>query len=125
MQRLPIFAGAALAVIFGGSVLAAPVPVEKKPLPNVATDSGRDVDDSSSVSLSEPAANRPASAIDPITGRPIIYLSSPTPPDQAYTLKPGDIAVINSPPVPDTPENRAKYGQPMSRAGKLTTPAGN
>ena len=125
MQRLPIFAGAALAVIFAGSALAAPIPVQEKPLPSVASDSARDVDDSSSVSLSDPAANRPPSAIDPITGRPVIYLSSPTPADQAYTLKPGDTAVINSPPVPDTPENRAKYGQPMSRAGKLTTPAGN
>ncbi len=28
-------------------------------------------------------------------------------------------------PVPDTAENRAKYGQPMSRAGKRTAPAGN
>jgi hypothetical protein len=28
-------------------------------------------------------------------------------------------------PVPDTPANRAKYGGPMSRAGKHTKPAGN
>lgn len=28
-------------------------------------------------------------------------------------------------PVPDTAENRARYGQPLSRAGKATTPAGN
>lgn len=28
-------------------------------------------------------------------------------------------------PVPDTAENRAKYGQPMSHAGKRTAPAGN
>jgi len=28
-------------------------------------------------------------------------------------------------PVPDTAENRAKYGQPMSRAGKRTAAAGN
>ncbi|MGZ3378219.1 MAG: hypothetical protein ACXU8S_16620 [Phenylobacterium sp.] len=28
-------------------------------------------------------------------------------------------------PVPDTPENRAKYGQPMSHAGKHTAPKGN
>jgi hypothetical protein len=27
--------------------------------------------------------------------------------------------------VPDTAENRAKYGQPMSRAGKRTAAAGN
>ena len=132
MQRFSTLAGAlaasaGLALVFAGQAMAtpAPVPVQEKPLPAVASDSARDVDDSSSVSLSDPAANRPPSAFDPITGRPVIYLSSPTPADQAYTLKPGDTAVINSPPVPDTPENRAKYGQPMSRAGKLTTPAGN
>lgn len=28
-------------------------------------------------------------------------------------------------PVPDTPENRRKYGQPMSHAGKRTAAAGN
>ena len=28
-------------------------------------------------------------------------------------------------PVADTPENRAKYGQPMSHAGKRTAPKGN
>ncbi len=28
-------------------------------------------------------------------------------------------------PVPDTAENRAKYGQPMSRAGKRTSARGN
>jgi len=28
-------------------------------------------------------------------------------------------------PIPDTPANRAKYGQPMSNAGKHTAPRGN
>jgi hypothetical protein len=28
-------------------------------------------------------------------------------------------------PVPDTPENRAKYGQPLSHAGKMTAAKGN
>jgi hypothetical protein len=51
--------------------------------------------------------------------------NSPTPFDQAYTLKAGDPSVISNGPVPDTPQNRRAYGQPMSRAGKLTTPAGN
>jgi hypothetical protein len=33
--------------------------------------------------------------------------------------------VVSSPPVPDTLANRAKYGQPLSRAGRRTAPAGN
>ena len=32
---------------------------------------------------------------------------------------------VTNGPVPDTPENRAKYGKPMSNAGKRSTPAGN
>lgn len=37
----------------------------------------------------------------------------------------GNVQLITNGPVPDTPENRAKYGDPMSRAGKRTAPAGN
>lgn len=34
-------------------------------------------------------------------------------------------STLSNGPVPDTPENRAKYGSPMSHAGKHTKPAGN
>jgi hypothetical protein len=33
--------------------------------------------------------------------------------------------VITNGPVPDTPENRARYGQPLSHAGRMTAPRGN
>jgi hypothetical protein len=33
--------------------------------------------------------------------------------------------VVANAPVADTPENRAKYGQPMSHAGRHTRAAGN
>jgi hypothetical protein len=33
--------------------------------------------------------------------------------------------LITNGPVPDTRANRAKYGQPLSNAGRLTKPAGN
>lgn len=33
--------------------------------------------------------------------------------------------LVASPPVPDTPENRAKYGGPLSNAGRRTQPADN
>jgi hypothetical protein len=51
--------------------------------------------------------------------------SSPTPSDQAFHLKAGDPNVVSNGPVPDTPQNRAAYGQPMSHTGKHTKPAGN
>jgi hypothetical protein len=33
--------------------------------------------------------------------------------------------IVSSPPVPDTPESRAKYGRPLSAAGRDTPPTGN
>ena len=33
--------------------------------------------------------------------------------------------VVSNPPVADTKANRAKYGAPMSNAGKRTVPKGN
>jgi hypothetical protein len=51
--------------------------------------------------------------------------NSPTPADQAFHLKAGDPNVVSNQPVPDTPENRAAYGQPMSHGGKATRAAGN
>jgi len=35
------------------------------------------------------------------------------------------IETVTNGPVPDTAENRAKYGQPDSRAGKMTAARGN
>jgi len=37
----------------------------------------------------------------------------------------GGVQVIAAQPVPDTPANRAKYGAPMSHAGRRTAPTGN
>lgn len=36
-----------------------------------------------------------------------------------------NVQLITNGPIPDTPENRDKYGDPMSNAGKRTAPAGN
>lgn len=41
------------------------------------------------------------------------------------TMKAGDPNVVSNGPVPDTRANRAKYGRPLSNAGKRSTPAGN
>jgi hypothetical protein len=47
------------------------------------------------------------------------------PPGQASALAAGDNQVVTNGPVPDTKANRAKYGHPMSNAGRKTKPAGN
>jgi hypothetical protein len=52
------------------------------------------------------------------------FLSSNTLGDTSK-LKAGDVGVVSNGPVPDTPENRAAYGKPLSNAGKHTAPIGN
>jgi hypothetical protein len=45
--------------------------------------------------------------------------------DTSAKVNAAGVTVIASQPVPDTPANRAAYGQPLSRAGKHTAPRGN
>jgi hypothetical protein len=49
---------------------------------------------------------------------------APAATDAAQAASVTTMTVTNGP-VPDTAENRAKYGQPMSRAGKRTAARGN
>lgn len=68
----------------------------------------------------------PASAmtIDPATGAMVVRQPTASP-EQAATLTPGSANVVTNGPIPDTAENRARYGAPISNGGKRTTPAGN
>jgi hypothetical protein len=68
----------------------------------------------------------PASAmtLDPATGAMVVRQDSMSP-EQAAMLKAGDANVVTNGPIPDTPENRARYGAPISNGGKRTAPAGN
>ncbi|HWF00945.1 MAG TPA: hypothetical protein VG248_14190 [Caulobacteraceae bacterium] len=43
----------------------------------------------------------------------------------AQYVQQGSNTLVTNGPVPDTPANRARYGRPMSRAGRHTAPAGN
>ncbi|MEO9211865.1 MAG: hypothetical protein ABI242_01795 [Caulobacteraceae bacterium] len=47
------------------------------------------------------------------------------PPAQAAALASGDNRTVTNGPVPDTPQNRAKFGRPMSNGGAKTAPVGN
>jgi hypothetical protein len=49
---------------------------------------------------------------------------APTERTSAASVSGGSDLVSNGP-VPDTAANRAKYGKPMSNAGRMTKPAGN
>ena len=75
-------------------------------------------------SVDEAASPASTMTVDP-NAPAVILQSSPTPPEEAWRLKAGDPSVVTNGPVPDTAENRAKYGQPMSNGGKRTRPIGN
>ncbi len=65
----------------------------------------------------EPApAYEPAPVADTTTTE--MYSSPPMEPEVRTSL-------VTNGPVPDTPENRARFGGPNSRAGQMTAPAGN
>jgi uncharacterized surface protein with fasciclin (FAS1) repeats len=96
----------------------AQVPTATNPTPATpatATDMAADPAASPSA-MAAPAVGVSASGVVPV--------SSQTPDAQA-SLKAGDPNVVSNAPVADTTANRAKYGAPMSNAGKRTTPKGN
>jgi opacity protein-like surface antigen len=45
--------------------------------------------------------------------------------DTSATVDANGVLMHSAAPIPDTPANRAAYGQPLSRTGKLTPPIGN
>lgn len=76
-----------------------------------------------------PAADQsgtPVSAmtINPATGVMVVRQDSVSP-EQAATLRAGDANVVSNGPIPETAENRARYGAPISNGGRRTVPAGN
>ena len=83
--------------------------------PAASTDMAADSAASPSA-MAAPAAGVSASGVVPVSSES---------PDAQASLKAGDPNVVSNGPVADTTANRAKYGAPMSNAGKRTTPKGN
>ncbi len=71
----------------------------------------------------DPAA-APSAPAAGVNSSGTVAVSSKSPEEQA-SLKAGDANVVTNGPVPDTRENRAKYGGPMSNGGRHTAPKGN
>lgn len=72
---------------------------------------------------SQPSASStsvPAQAATPASGN--VVSSTTKTLDDGSTLT---TEVISNGPVPDTKANRARYGQPLSHAGRMTAPRGN
>lgn len=109
-----------VAATIAGPALAQPADTMAPP---PADPSARSMPDPSMPDPSMPSA--PPAEQSGVNTSGVVLLSSPTPPDQVSHLKAGDPTVISNQPVADTPENRAKYGPPMSNAGRRTAPQGN
>jgi len=69
--------------------------------------------------------NTPSAQTAGVNTDGVVVDAAQAPPGQIQALKGGDNSLVTNGPVPDTPANRAKYGRPMSNAGKKTPPAGN
>lgn len=118
MTLTRLLAAAAVSALLAGPAFAA-----QDPEPNVPAEP------SDSMPMASPSADMsasPASArmVDP-SAPAVILGDSPTPSAEAWRLKAGDPAVVSNAPVPDTAENRARYGAPISNGGRNTRPAGN
>ena len=67
------------------------------------------------------ASAETVAALDAISGRPVVVISARGDSPLARAAK----AWLPLGPVPDTPGNRARFGGPMSRTGRMTAPVGN
>ena len=110
MRLNPILAAAAIVALTAGSAAAQ------------SATSDNQTNNPPAAPSADQAATPASATTGAITG-PVT--SSPTPVDQAYTLKAGDPSVISNSPIPDTPQNRAAYGPPMSNAGRHSAATGD
>lgn len=119
MSLTRLLTAAAVSALLAGPAFAGPGPAYTPDPP--APVASQPMTTPSATQSGTPAS---ASVVDP-TAPAVILQDSPTPPENAWTLKAGDPNVVTNGPVPDTRENRARYGQPISNGGRRTTPAGN
>ena len=75
---------------------------------------------------SAPAGALPSGAVNPTPSSDAALAPAASAPiERTPAASVGGVDVVSNGPVPDTPENRAKYGKPLSNAGRMTKPAGN
>lgn len=104
-------AAVAAALFIGGAAIAQPTAPS-----NASPDSSPPASDQSAAPPTDNA--QPAQA-------PNANAATAAAANTSANVDSGAVRVIASQPVPDTPANRAKYGQPMSRAGQHTPAVGN
>jgi hypothetical protein len=115
---------AAASALMGGAALAQPNSVTPDQPNPVAAAQGH-----SSTSGHSTTTGSTASTDTSVNSSTSADTSTSSTTATSATTSGADVSVtttlVTNGPVPDTAENRAKYGQPMSRAGKRTAAAGN
>ncbi len=109
-----LMAGAAFAQQAGDTAVNPPAansPPASLPTGNAAAPRGP-----ASLDVTAPRTGADSATVAPAAGAPT---------ERAPAASVGGADLVTNGPVPDTHENRAKYGSPMSNAGRLTKPAGN
>ncbi|WP_419255449.1 hypothetical protein ACN2C6_08185 [Caulobacter sp. ErkDOM-YI] len=135
MSMSRLFAVAAATALMSGAALAqttttttTPAPVDQAPVNPAAPASM--MSDPNMMMMPDHSMMSPKLATTPSASTlgtdtaGVVPMSSQSPEVQA-TLKAGDPNVVSNAPIADTPENRAKYGKPMSNAGKRSAAKGN
>jgi len=141
-MKIALFATATAAVALLGAAASAQTPAPKPPTPGSVTgdwngahapSDDKQYTEKVTVPLGSPAsAGIAAPPVDTgiaataptTTASTDVTAPAPSATDNAQAASVTTTTVTNGP-VADTPENRAKYGQPMSRAGKRTSARGN
>lgn len=117
MKLIPLATATAAAALIGGAALAQTPPADSPP-------ADRPPADAVTPTQTSPSQAEPTPA-DQTAGAPASTdVTAPSAGANAQAASFTSMTVTNGP-VPDTPENRAKYGQPMSHAGKRTPARGN
>ncbi len=120
MRTRLMIASAATAALLAGAAFAQNAPAGDtavNPPSSNAAPAGA-ATGNAATNLSQPSGQAGASdaaSVAPAAGAPT---------ERAPAASAGTNLITNGP-VPDTRENRAKYGQPLSNAGKATKAAGN
>ncbi len=138
-MKTALFATATAAVALLGSAAYAQDPAPRAPTPGSVTGDWNGahapsddkqytekvtvpVGSAASTSVAPPPVDTGVAASTSATASTDV--TAPSAADNAQSVSVTTTTVTNGP-VPDTAENRAKYGEPMSRAGKRTAARGN
>lgn len=95
------------------------------PAASNVSDAGTMSDPAMAAPMDSAPMSDPAMSSAPMSDSMASGMASPAPMAGSTQMAGMTTSTVTNGPVPDTAENRAKYGSPMSNAGKRSKPAGN